>query len=687
LATGGKGFEYFAVSLFSVRATDMKKIHLLTCLFFALKISAQTCTAPGQNPSTAFPVCGTSTFSQTSVPQCGGRPMPFKGCPGDGLTDINPFWYKFTCFQSGTLGFLITPNDLGDDYDWEIYDITNRQPDDVYADGNLVIANNWSGDGGLTGASSAGTLQFVCGGYGKPRFSKMPSLIFGHNYLLLVSHFTQSQSGYKLAFNGGTAIITDPADPSLKKVEASCGGDVLRLKISKNIKCNSITPGGSEFYISPAAATVASATGINCSTKFDTDSIQLQLSTFLPPGNYFLHARKGSDGNTLLDYCDHPIAETDSIPFILLPKAPTPMDSMVPPTCAPKNIKLVFKKAMLCSSIDPAGTDFKITGNYPVTIVGASGNCSNGTTKEITVTFSSPMQVGGSFNIVLQKGIDGNTLLDECGEETPVGSNLPFVLQDTVNADFTYTIGYGCVKDSVHYFHPPGNGVNNWQWDLDENQQSSLQNPTGYYSVFNANKKVELKVTNGFCADTSRQSITLINYLKADFSVLPDNCPQELIPFTNGSAGMIKNYFWEFGDGTFSDSINPKHIYTVPSRETAYDVRLTVTDSFGCKSVAIRKTTIYSSCYIAVPNAFTPNNDGLNDLFHVLNAVKAINVEFIVFNRWGEVVFKTTDWKKGWDGKLSGHLSGSGVYVWYLRYTDRDTLKKREQKGTVLLIR
>jgi gliding motility-associated-like protein len=665
----------------------MKIIVIFSCLLIASGTYAQTCTSPGQNPSTAFPVCGTSTFSQSSVPQCGGRDLPFNGCGSDPLSDLNPYWYKFTCFQSGTLGFLITPNDMSDDYDWELYDITGKQPDDVYSISSLVISNNWSGDGGLTGASSAGSSQFICAGLGKPRFSRMPSLIAGHNYLLLISHFTQSQSGYKLSFGGGTAVITDPADPSLKRVEASCGGDELRLKISKNIKCNSITSTGSEFYITPAVANVTNAVGFSCNTKFDTDSIRLQLSTFLPPGNYTLNIRKGSDGNTLLDYCDHPIAETETIPFVMLPKAPTPMDSLTPPACAPKSVTLVFKKLMLCSTIEPSGSDFRVTGPYPVTVVGASGiNCTNGTSKEITVTFSSPLQSGGNFNIILQKGSDGNTILDECSEETLPGSSLPFVLKDTVNADFTYSIGYGCQTDTVKYFHPAGNGANSWQWLLDENQQSSFQNPTAYYKVFNK-KSVTLKVSNGFCADSVTNEVQLINFLKAGFDVFEDNCPQEPILFKNTSNGIIKKYRWDFGDGAFSDSMNPRHIYAVPARETPYNVKLTVTDSFGCESVFIKKVVIYSSCYIAVPNAFTPNNDGLNDIFHVLNAVKAINLEFIVFNRWGEPVYKTNNWKTGWDGKIKGNLPATGVYVWFLRYTERDTQRRRELKGTVTLIR
>ena len=88
-----------------------------------------------------------------------------------------------------------------------------------------------------------------------------------------------------------------------------------------------------------------------------------------------------------------------------------------------------------------------------------------------------------------------------------------------------------------------------------------------------------------------------------------------------------------------------------------------------------------------MPTAFTPNGDGKNDLFRVLNAVKAENLELLLFNRWGQLVFKTTNWKQGWDGKINGELQATGVYVWLLRYTDRNSKKRIEQKGTVTLIR
>src|SRR5437660_1452306 len=108
----------------------MRKIAAIFCLITMWnRALTQGCSNPGQSPTTAFPVCGTSVFSQTTVPLCDGQVLPSPACSADGVRDVNPYYYKFTCFQSGTLGFLIIPKDLGDDYDWELYDITGKSPD------------------------------------------------------------------------------------------------------------------------------------------------------------------------------------------------------------------------------------------------------------------------------------------------------------------------------------------------------------------------------------------------------------------------------------------------------------------------------------------------------------------------------------------------------------------------------
>ncbi|MDE3144151.1 MAG: gliding motility-associated C-terminal domain-containing protein, partial [Bacteroidota bacterium] len=97
--------------------------------------------------------------------------------------------------------------------------------------------------------------------------------------------------------------------------------------------------------------------------------------------------------------------------------------------------------------------------------------------------------------------------------------------------------------------------------------------------------------------------------------------------------------------------------------------------------------TVLPNCYIAVPSAFTPNGDGLNDYLYPLNAYKADHLIFRVFNRFGQIVFETRDWTVKWDGTYKSLQQPSGTYVWTLDYTDMDTGKKVSKKGTTVLIR
>lgn len=97
-------------------------------------IAQNLCPFPGQSAHSAIPICATSVFSQNTAAQaCEYRFTYMNTCPATSVyKDFNAFWYKFTCSQPGTLGFTIQPNDMTDDYDWAIFDITNHQPDDVY---------------------------------------------------------------------------------------------------------------------------------------------------------------------------------------------------------------------------------------------------------------------------------------------------------------------------------------------------------------------------------------------------------------------------------------------------------------------------------------------------------------------------------------------------------------------------
>jgi len=660
-------------------------------LFLCLVATSQTCTTKGQTPETAFPVCGTSVFKQSTVPLCNSNSLYVPGCSGSGNADYankNPFWYKFTCYTSGTLGFVITPNDLMDDYDWQLYDVTGHNAIEVYTNDHIVVTGNWAGNPGTTGTSNDGVNYIQCAssydGH-EPRFSKMPNLIEGHKYILLVSHFTDSQSGYSLSFGGGTASITDTTQPAMKEVKSSCSATELYVQLNKHMQCSTLAADGSDFILSPGSAKIISATTI-CA-GFDMDSVLLQLNGPLPVGDYTLSVKKGTDGNTLIDNCDNPIPVGNSLPLSIVPLIPTPMDSMVPLQCAPQSLQLVFDKNILCSTVAPDGSDFIMTGPSNVNIAGAVANCTNNLTPTITISLSTPIVVGGNYRLTLKTGSDGNTILDECAQQTPVGSFLNFTIKDTVSADFTYHVATGCVTDTVQFLHDGKNGVDQWHWQLDYNGASDLQNPITYFKP-NGKKTIVLAVSNGFCSDTTREIISLGNELKADFETNQIICPEDSAVFQNKSIGNIISYNWDFKNGNTGIEPNPPpQKYPISVTENDYPVTLVVRNDNGCLDTAVQTVKVLQSCYIAVPNAFTPNGDGLNDYLYPLNAFKADDLEFKVYNRLGQLVFQTNDWQKKWDGIFKGEPQHADIYVWTLKYILRDTGKKFFKKGSTVLIR
>lgn len=646
-----------------------------------------TCSALGQNPGTAFPVCGTDTFSIASVAICGDRQVPGP-CTAVPLTDKNPYWYKFTCFSAGTLGFLITPNTISDDYDWQIFDITNHNPNDVYSDASLFVACNWSGDGGLTGASSAGTSLSRCDGVGVPRFSTMPTLIQGHEYILLVSHFSNSQSGYSLSFGGGTANITDPINPALQKARAACDGTRISVKLNKKMKCNSLAANGSDFSISPAIAAIISAVGVGCSTGFDMDSVVITLGGIVPPGNYTIQIETGTDGNNLLDNCGRSIPIGQALPVTVYPLTPTPMDSLAKNGCAPNELDLVFKDPMYCNSIAADGSDFTVTGTTVVTVSGAAGICgTDGFTKTIRVQLSAPIQTAGTFQIKLQKGTDGNTVINECGEQTVAGSFKSFSTADTVSADFKSIVRFGCIADTIYYLHDGRNGVNNWKWSFDNNLQGNKQQVMQTWRTY-GQKQATLIVTNGTCSDTASSNVQLNNNIKASFESTANVCPGDPATYTDNSSGPVVSWNWNFANGnTSSIKIPPTQFYQSSNSIRDIPVFLIVKNNIGCADTATNFIRVVGNCYIAIPKGFSPNNDGLNDFLYPTNAYKAKDLEFRIYNRVGQQIFETKDWTNKWDGTFKGNPQDPGTYVWILNYTNIDTGKRFELKGSTVLIR
>ncbi len=671
------------------------KVIPILLLIGCIKLTANAqCKTLGQTPASAFPICATSVFHQDTVPQCTNGVIIVPGCDNNAVTydDRNPFWYKFTCYVSGTLDFSITPENLGDDYDWQIFDVTGTGPGGVYGTQGVFVVANWSGSSGPTGTAPGNASSIECAS--DPRvyentFSKPPNLVAGHNYLLLISHYTQTVTGYDLSFMGGSAVITDTTKPGLKSAEAACNGKKVGVLLKKRVKCNSLDLDGSDFTISPAVSKVISARSTGCSNSFDMDSVILTLDNPLVPGNYKVVMQKGNDDNTLLDNCDNQIPAGDNVPFVLTPVMPTPFDSIAPAGCDPRAINLVFSQYMLCSSVAPDGSDFVITGTYPVKITGASATCDgdDGISKVITIHLADPLNLAGNFQVKLVQGDDGNTVINECGAPTPAGETVDFVTADTVTAAFSSQVKLGCRRDTIVVANAGNNSINSWRWLFDDSVAYNTPGVTKIYADY-GQKTVKLIVSNGTCYDTSLQVMALDNELKAKFTSPPYLCPEDKAGFTDSSKGKIIAWYWYFTNGNTSGAQNPPpQAYPLYTRDKFYPVRLVVENGAPCFDTAFYELKVFYNCYIAVPSAFTPNGDNINDYLYPLNAYKAVNLEFRVYNRWGQEVFETRDWTHKWDGTLNGIKQASGVYAWYLSYTNTDNGQKYFQKGTTVLIR
>ena len=216
-------------------------------------------------------------------------------------------------------------------------------------------------------------------------------------------------------------------------------------------------------------------------------------------------------------------------------------------------------------------------------------------------------------------------------------------------------------------------GGTNYLWSTSATTQSITVSPTtvSIYSV---------TVSVGNCFATANIKISILNNptvsAGADQTILPGGSVQ-LTGSGNGT------YSWSPGTGlSCTDCANP---IVIPIATTTYCI--TVTDLNGCTNNDCVVVTVNEiKCgEVFVPNSFSPNNDNQNELECVYG--KCITeIYFVIFDRWGERVFKTTDPKQCWDGTFRGKPLNTAVFVYYLEAT-LDSGEKIKKKGNINLVR
>ena len=194
---------------------------------------------------------------------------------------------------------------------------------------------------------------------------------------------------------------------------------------------------------------------------------------------------------------------------------------------------------------------------------------------------------------------------------------------------------------------------------------------------------IKLIVSSDFgCTDSLSRIINIYDQPNADFSYSPYTIStlKPEVNFVNNSFNAMP-ILWSFGDGNFSFLDNPYHIYEDPG---LYDVMLTVSDTNNCIDSINKQIIMYYDFVFYMPNSFTPNNDGYNETLSpvAMRMEKYKSYEFIIYDRWGGIVFQTNDINESWDGKDVK----VGEYGWSILIKD-ELGKIRKETGSVTLLR
>ncbi|MEI6852323.1 MAG: PKD domain-containing protein [Bacteroidota bacterium] len=237
----------------------------------------------------------------------------------------------------------------------------------------------------------------------------------------------------------------------------------------------------------------------------------------------------------------------------------------------------------------------------------------------------------------------------------------------------------GCSPLNVAFdYSPPANVLDStWHWDFDDTystNNTSTDSSVQHLYTHHGNYTVTFTAqdVNG-CTVTATTPVAVYLTPIADFYYSPDYAYTDypLIFFKDQSTGALL-WNWSFGDPVIpslnvSTLQNPSHSY---SDSGLFHVQLIV-DNNGCKDTANKDVYIYLNALVFVPNAFTPNEDGKNDIFiPAISGVDESDYSFVIYDRWGKEMFSTHDVAQGWNGKNNGKDVAQGVFTYVIDYTE-----------------
>ncbi len=476
-------------------------IRVLVCMAIVLGFTQVSAQAPEQDCVNSIAVCQNGYSQQNSYSGSGNLPNeidPNLSCLGGG--ELNSVWYTMTIQSDGLLNFSITPNDPSDDYDWAVFNLTNATCADIFTNAALEVSCNFSGNtgnGGITGPNG------ITSGTGSSQNEDPIPVNAGETYMVNVSNFSSTQSGYSIDMAASTAAVYDDVEPRVAGIDSDmqCGDDELTFSFVENVLCSEVDISDFELVGPGGNYTINSLTGASCLAGNDYEkTYTITFSPAIPSGGTYYLILVGS----IEDLCSNSAVVPDSFAFTIVA---IDLDAEVlPDTC-----NLGVGEAEI---ITPQGT-----GPYNY---------------QWNPNVSSTVSATG-----LSEGIYSVTVSDQnggCPQEISVEvDNIP-----PPTADFTVKPQNISYIDPVAYFTDQSQGATNWQWNFgDGSPISDEQNPVHTFSEVQTYTVQLIASNDAGCSDTALSDVT-VSFLTTVY--IPN-------AFTPGYGNGINNEWGPKGEG------------------------------------------------------------------------------------------------------------------------------------------
>lgn len=545
--------------LFSFRHTILS----LLLIQFATVYGQLPPNQPEQDCFGALPICNNIYIQTDSYTGAGGNSDEINGANSCMVIgERNSVWYVFTVQSSGSLCFTISPIDTLDDYDWAVYNLTGTNCSAIYSNPALEVSCNWQPNNGCQGVTGAnGNTGLGCG------FQNEACLLVtaGETYVINVSNFTASNSGYVLDLGNSSAQLFDNIPPEMDHLSAFCPG--VAVNFSENVICSSVDSTDFTFSGPGGPYTITNVTGLNCSGGgLFGRTYNLTVDPPVTVAGTYTVSMVGS----VFDNCSNAsLQSTES--FFIIP----------PPT----------------SAITPVNGQCERGNDFTFTYSGSSavntynwdfGDGAGSVTPIPSHTYGAPGIYIASLEVVDDKG---------CGDisttqvEVFAHPEADFVMDSVVCEANPLTLD----NETTDGGGPP---LSSYFWKFGDEETSTLISPNHIYNRPGPHIISLISTSIMQCKDTAEQLVLVYPIPDVDFLLEDDVCIGDTSHFLylssirNDIAGdVITGWDWAYGDGATAGSIEaPTHLYATAG---TYPATLYVHSDKGCTDSLIQDMIIH----------------------------------------------------------------------------------------------